>query len=248
MIKNENLLKNIYTGLLILLFLFIISTPVLVHRETSFIEEGTKEIVEASALIILIAIGYFINYLYKRKLIQREKELNDTLNYIGAVNLHISQISSIFDAITKYPENKKDLKFLFESLAERTLAGVKCDWVFFRIINITSGKTLTEYSKARGSAILLKNEISNNDLIEGKNPDDCKILTSNQENLNIRIFCVIPVKSLNKNQEVLIKAIINNLSMLYLIFKSNLVCQKDCRGNVCEFCRIFSNNKKAEKN
>jgi hypothetical protein len=44
-----------------------------------------------------------------------------------------------------------------------------------------------------------------------------------QENLNIKVFCVLPVDSLDDNQEVLIKAIVNNLGMLYLIFESAMV-------------------------
>jgi hypothetical protein len=141
-------------------------------------------------------------------------------NYIGAVNLQIEQTKSIFDTLTKYPESKRDLKYLFESLADKALAGVNADWVLFRIIDVKSGKTLTEYTKARGSAVLVKYEIGNKDLLEKKNFNGYRIVASMQENFNIKVFCVMPAESISENQEILLKAVVNNLGMLYLIFKS----------------------------
>jgi len=218
--KNENLLRNIYITLMVLLFALIVSTPLLINRGTSILNETIKEMIEAGMLFVLVVVGFIIYFLYKKKLKKREKELRETLNYIGAVNLQVDQIRSISDIITKYPESKKDFKFLFESLADRALAGVNSDWVLFRIIDMTSGKTLTEYTKARGPAVLLKCEVSNNDLLESKNPDGCRTVASMQENFNIKAYCVMPVKALSKNQEVLLGAIVNNLGMLYLIFES----------------------------
>jgi len=222
--QNENLLRNIFIILMIFLFLLIISTPILVSRGTaSFLDEKTKEIVEAGMLFVLVAIGFAIYFLYKRRLEQKEKQLNEILNYVGAINLQVDQIKSITDTLTRYPESKKDFKYLFESIAERALAAVNGDWVLFRIVDVDSGKTLTEYAKARGAAVLLKFEVSNKELLGNKNPADCRIVASIQENLRIRVFCVMPVEFLDKNQEVLLKAIVNNLSMLYIIFTSKAV-------------------------
>ena len=220
--KSENFLKNIYVSLMISLFALIISTPLLVNWKVTIFEEEIKETIEAAMLFVLVVIAFATRFLYKKKLEQREKELIETLNYVGAVNLQVDQIKSIFDTLTKYPESKKDFKYLFESLADKTLAGVNCDWVLFRIIDSASGKTLTEYTKARGPAVLLKYEIGNKDLLGGKSLSDCLAISSMQENLSIKVFCVMPISSLNSNQEVLIKAIVNNLGMLYLIFESTV--------------------------
>jgi hypothetical protein len=154
---------------------------------------------------------------------RREKELDETLNYIGAVNVQVDQITSIIDMISRYPESKKDFRYLFEALAQKALAGVASDWVLFRIIGVESGKTLTEYTKARGIAVLLKCELSNKDLLDKKYPEECRTIASTQENLSIKVFCVMPVKELSENQEVLLKAIVNNLCMLYLIFDTEAV-------------------------
>ncbi len=215
--EKENLLRNIYIGLLILLFGLIVFTPLLISHGISIFDE---EVIEAGMLFLLVVISFAIYSLYRKELRKREEELNETQSYIGSVNLEVEQIKSIFDVITKYPESKEDFKFIFEALAQRALAGVNSDWVLFRIIDIQSGKTLTEYTKARGAAVLLKSEISNKELMENKNPESCLAVASEQENLNIKVFCIMPVKQLNKNQEVLLKAIVSNLCMLYLVFDS----------------------------
>lgn len=215
--KREDLLKNIYIILMILLFIFTVLTPLLVSQGVSVIGE---EILESAMLFALGVIGFVIYSFYRKNLEQRERELNETFNYIGSVNLQVDQIKSIFDVLTKYPGSKKDFKYLFESLADKALAGVNSEWVLFRIIDSTNGKTLTEYTKARGSAVILKCEIKNSKLLESEALEGCYAVSSKEEKFNIKVFCVMPVQSLNENQEFLLKAIVNNLSMLYLIFKS----------------------------
>ncbi len=215
--EKENLLRNLYIVLMVLLFILIVLTPFFSKWGISIFDE---EIAEASMLFILVIIGFIIYSLYRRNLKQREAQLSEMSNYIGAVNLQMEQTRSIFDAFDRYPESKKDFRYLFESLADKALAGVDGDWVLFRIIDAASAKTLTEYAAARGSAVLLKYEISNRDLLENKNLDGYKIVASMQENFNIKVFCIMPVESISGNQEILLKAIVNNLNMLYLIFRS----------------------------
>lgn len=219
--SGEKLLRNIYLWLMIILFTLIISTPLLVYWKVPIsFDEELKETIEAIMLFILVAVAFAIRFLYKKRLKQNEEELHETLSYIGAVNLQVDQIKSIFDALTKFPENKKDFKYLFESLADKALGGVNCDWVLFRIIDSDSGQTLTEYTKTRKPGTALTCEIKNNKLLDGKILDGCHTVSSMQENFKIKVFCVMPVDSLDDNQKVLISAIVNNLAMLYLIFDS----------------------------
>lgn len=218
------MLRNIYIALMVLLFALMISTPLLVYWKVPIsFDEESKEIIEAVMLFVLIVIAFAIRFLYKKRLRQSEKELNETLSYVGAVNLQVDQIKSIMDVLTRFPESKKDFKYLFESLADKALGGVNCDWVAFRIIDSASGNTLTEFTKTRKPGITLTCEIKNNKLLEGKILEGCYTVSSMQENLNIKVFCVLPIEALDDNQEVLIKAIVNNLGMLYLIFESATV-------------------------
>ncbi len=218
--KSENLLKNIYIGLLALLSGTMVFTPLLIKDGVSIFSE---EMIETGILFLLVVTSFAVYSLYSRELKRRGKELDETLNYIGAVNIQTDQLKSIFDMLTRYPESKKDFKHLFESLAQKALASVNSEWVLFRIVDTNSGNTLTEYTRARGAAVLLKCEVSNKDLLENKNPEDCQTMVSTQENLSIRVFCVLPVKFLSENQKVFLRAVVNNLSMLYLIFESEAV-------------------------
>ncbi|MEK7160917.1 MAG: hypothetical protein AAB724_02725 [Patescibacteria group bacterium] len=221
--KSGNLLKNIYIVLMVLLFALIIATPHLIHWQAIFLSDGLKEIIEAGILSFLVIVAFITRFLYEKRLKQKEEELNETLKYIGAVNLQVDQIKSIFDTHTRYPENKKDFKSLFESLAKKVLAGVNCDWVLFRIISLTDGKTLTEYGKARSQAVVFKYEIKNDALLKNGILEGHCMVSSIQENFNTKVFCVVPVDSLSENQQVLIKAIVDNLGMLYVIFESAAV-------------------------
>ena len=48
----------------------------------------------------------------------------------------------------------------------------------------------------------------------------------NQENFNIKAFCILPVAAKDDNQEFLINSIVNQLEMLFIIFNS-LYYKKD---------------------
>ncbi len=210
-------IRRIYLFILVILFVLIVMAPYLIKEGISIFSE---EILEIITLTILLVIGILIHTFYQRELDKRQKKLDEAITYIGSINVQIGQIRTIFDDIPKYPENKNDLKDIFKNLANRVLGIINADWVLFRIIEISSGRTLSEYSQARGKAVLMKYEISNQGLIAGKDFDDYTVIESDQKNLDIKVYCVVPIKQLSGDQEVLIKAIINDLEMFYLIFSS----------------------------
>jgi len=192
-------------------------TPYLIREGISVFSE---ELIEAAALIFLSAAGYLAHSFYQKELKSHQQKLEEAFNYIGAINVQIGQIKAVFDDVPKYPENKNDLKDILKGLIDKVLGIVNADWTLFRVIEISSGRTLTEYSRARGKAVLLKHEISNKDLLDDVSLDNCTVIKSRQKNLDIKVYCVIPVKSISKNQKILIKAIVNDLGMFYLIFSS----------------------------
>jgi len=105
-------------------------------------------------------------------------------------------------------------------MTQRVLEVVPSDWVVIRVIDTKSGRTLTEQSASRGKAVLLKYEISNEDLLLGDEIDEYTVVVSNQENINIKTFCIIPEATTSKEQEVFINAIVNEVVLLYLVFTS----------------------------
>jgi hypothetical protein len=105
-------------------------------------------------------------------------------------------------------------------LAEKVLSVVNVDWITLRIINVDSLRTVREYSETRGNTVLLKHSISNKSVVTAESIDGYSIVSSDQSNLIIKVFCLIPSKSLTIEQKNIIKTIVNALEMLFIVFTS----------------------------
>lgn len=231
------MLEGIYIILLVCLFSLIISTPYLITNKVSLTNNILidEELVEGLLIALLLVIGSVVSRHYRKELdkyrgeitnlsVKRadaERRLTDAFKYIGAVNVQIEEIESLFLSLNKYPENKKDFKNSLNYLAQKVLGIVNVDWVIFRIINVESLKTLREYSKTRGNAVLLKHNVSNKSLIDAESIDGCDVISHNQKNLAIKVFCIIPsTDHITATQKGLIQTIVSALEMLFIIFAS----------------------------
>ena len=234
--KKTRLLRTGYVAILTLLFFSIVSLPYLMKGDLSLrgsliVEE---EIFEGVLIALLILVGYLVSRMYKKELDKYLQEveqlaiskrnlqnrLNDAFKYIGEVNVQIQGIKTVFSTLNKYPENRKDFGKILCLLAQKSLEIVNVDWIMLRIINTNNLRTLREHSRARGSAILLKHSISNRAMVSNEAIDDCSVVVSDQDNLIIKAFCVLPTEELTASQKTLIKAIVNELEMLFIIFSS----------------------------
>ncbi len=229
--KNLKILERIYFSLLIVLYLLIIFTPLFIRSGISFVRE---EFVEASIISLLIIISYYVLTLYRQEVDRNleklkelehkkkslEERLTEAFKYIGAINVQINEIRSAFAALNKYPENKKDYKYIMQFFAQKILGVVNAEWILLKIIDTTDNKTLREHVEVRGGAALLKYSFTNKDLIDGKIPSGYVLIRSSQENFTIKTICLLPVKRISKEARVMIQAIVNQLEMLFLIFAS----------------------------
>ena len=230
------LIEGIYITILVFLYALIICTPYIVANnallKNNILIEA--EYIEGFLITVLLVITYFVSIRYRKELdnyrshikelsvkkADVESRLSDAFNYIGAVNVQVEEIQSLFSSFKKYPKDKKDFKNSFHFLAEKVLCVVNVDWVIFRIISIDSLRTVREYSEMRGKAVLLKHNISNKSIITTETIDGCNIVSSEQSNLTIKLFCIIPSEALTTTQKNLIKTIVNALEMLFIVFTS----------------------------
>jgi len=193
-----------------------------------------EEIAEGAVIALLLIVGYLASILYKKEFDKYHKDLtelitcnydlenslNDAFSYIGEVNVQLLEIKSVFSALQKYPESRKDYRSVLIFLARKALGIVNVDWVMFRIVNPQSLRTIQEYSETRGSAILLKHNISNRAIVSNEAIADCSVVSSEQENLTIKAFCILPSGKLTENQIILLRAIVSEVEMLFIIFSS----------------------------
>ncbi len=235
--KRARLLQAGYLTILALLFFLIISTPYLIKSNFSMRESFIldEEIVEGLLIALLLGLGFLIPAIYKKELNKYfkrmdelatsksnlESRLDDAFKYIGKVNVQLLEIKSAFSALKKYPENQKDFARVLSFFAQKVMGIVNADWVMFRIVNKENLRTLREYSKPRATrTILLKHCISNRALVGNEAVDTYSVVASDQENSTLKVFCVLPAEKLTANQRLLIKAIVTEIEMLFIILTS----------------------------
>jgi hypothetical protein len=229
--SNIKLLERTYFWILVAILLLIVFTPYIIRSGFTLLEE---EIAEVVAIALLFTVGYVVLLVYRKEVKENRNDLNrlkqdkgvlenrlsEAFRYIGTVNIQIEEIKSIFSVIRKFPENKKDFQNILQFFAERTLSMVNAEWVIFRIIRTEDLDTLSENSETRGNALLLKHKISNRALASSEKFEGLTVVGSTQENFRIKTFCILPKEKLSSQGEIFVRAIVNQLEMLFVIFTS----------------------------
>lgn len=232
MTKNIKILERIYFSLLVVILLLIVFNNYLVSR--SFTHETMTSIVLSLGLF---AAAYIVYGLYRREVAKNleelenlkldkqslEEKIDEAFKYIGQLNIQIEEIRSVFSEIRKYPESKSELKFILDFLAGKVLAMTDAAWACFKVVEPTTNRILIEHCKPRGQdkprpEQAPRTEIPVSALLKREAPAGTMLIWPDQENLNLRVFCILPVEGLTKEQRVFIKAIVNQLEMFYLIF------------------------------
>jgi hypothetical protein len=229
--RSIKLLERAYFAILVAIFLLIVFTPFIIRSGFTLFDE---EIAEVAAIALFFTVGYVILYLYRKEAARNrneldrlkqdkgalEKRLNEAFDYIGTVNIQIEEIRSVFSDIRKFPENKRDFRYILQFLAEKALCMVNAAWVLLRIVDSQNLDTLSEYSESRGNAFLLNHKISNKHLVSNEKFEGLVVVQSGQGNFHIKTFCIIPKEKFSMDQEVFIRALVNQLEMLFIIFAS----------------------------
>jgi hypothetical protein len=233
---RPSFLQTLYLIIFIVLFAFIIYTPTLIKGPISlsskfFLEEETFEGV---LICILFIISIIIFNLYKREvgkqkeLINKinndkkkvEQRLNNSEQYIAIMNVQMQEIKSIFNTIDNYPETKEGLKKAFNFFGERVIGIVNCEWVLFRIVDFYNHRTICEHFGSRQGTSNNYPHVSNKMIIENQPVLPFTYVISSPKNLNIVVFCVMPVDKVSNDQQLFVQAIINEITKLFVILNS----------------------------
>ncbi|MCX6122266.1 MAG: hypothetical protein NTX44_11720 [Ignavibacteriales bacterium] len=234
---HASVVQTIYFIIYLALSSVIIFTPILikgsVYITKSFIID--EEIAEVILLAILFSLNIMIFKLYKREASRQEEfikkinndkktteeKLYDSLSYIGKVNVQIEEIKTIFNTANTYPETKNEFKKTFRFLSERVLGIVNTNWALLRIINSNTQRTISECFETRHGFSCPYPHISNKMIIEKQLIPSCTTVISNSKNLNILVYCTMPIDQINNDQQIFIQAIINEIIMLFIILNSS---------------------------
>ena len=234
---KKSYFQVLYLIFFLILFSIIILTPILINGSVKFtgnliVEE---EIAESVLLCILLSLSLVMSYQYKGEIYKQkglikkiendkktaEEKLIESFKYIGKINVQIQEINSIYNNINIYPETKNDFKKTLNFLSERVLGIVNTDWVLFRIIDRNNQRTISEHLKTRGDVSYHYPHISNKMIIEEQSISTITSIISNPPNLNIIASCNLSIDKIDKDQRIFIKAIVNELTMLFVILNSS---------------------------
>ena len=212
-------LKYLYAGSIFILAFFAILTPLFITDGFSIIDE---ELLETIIIAFLFTIGFILNRIYEKELRLNKKQLTQAWMHVGENNVLTESFQKSLLNINRFPDNKKDLNLLLNDISQKILAMINCQFISFRIIKPKEIKTLCEYSQARNPYENPEIKISSKQLLNNEKSDNYEIITSSITNPNIMVYCIISKIKINKYQKIFIQKIINDLTMIYLIYKSGL--------------------------
>lgn len=219
MIKNTSLktLKNFHLVTVLTLFVLVILTPFVIRGGVSIFSE---EIIESSLLVVIFVSYFLLDSVYNRELQKKQEELAETFKYIGQMNVKLEAIDFLGDSEVAIPTSKNELKDVFGKFSEIALGTVATPYVYYRIVENISGKTLFEYSRGRNNQPVPIFECSNKDLINGTLADHRSVISSKYKNSQNTIYCILPVENISSTETTLLQALQNYLAAIYIIYVS----------------------------
>ena len=110
--------------------------------------------------------------------------------------------------------------FILTYFGQRILGIVSSNWVLIRIINCSTQRTISEHFEARMHQEPVYPQISNKKIVENRQLDSHTTVIYSPDNLEILVFCVLPADKISQDERILIEAIIDELTKLFVIINS----------------------------
>lgn len=224
----------------IVLFVLVVSIPAFIQRGTElFAEETVESFFLTLGLLAILYIFRHYDYFMKKKeeealllnskLKTREKELLDSFQYLGKVNVQISMIKSLLEKM-EIPKSKNRLKEIYGELLHLVCGITGRKRAFLRIINLETGRTLSEQFVSEEGGLEEFNLKAGNIDLANKFKEKEKIAVpgysvvfSHSENFFIKAFVFIPDGEIKKdytNEENFLEAVASQCEILFLLFSS----------------------------
>ena len=227
-VRRTKYMVTAYMLTLGLLFIVVVATPLFIRGHVSLtkkiiIEEDT---LEALLIAILLGLAYTVHRAYRREL-ENLKKSNagliishaEAFKYIGKVNIQLQELQAIFSEFQWYPETKTEFQRILSSAARKVRGIVRADWILIRIINQNNFNTITEHLESISERTYPQVQISNRALVEDKIIEESfKIVCSHKNNLAVNVVFIIPIKTLGREEKILIEMIAGELEKLFIIF------------------------------
>ena len=232
-IKTLRYLRAAFLAIVGLMLLLIAATPLLVPRRIALFDRFVFEenAIETVLILVLFALAYLASRAYRTAVAAYKKRLlrlaadrsvmadrlSDAFRYIGTVNVQLQEIRSVFSGLKRLPENRRQFKDLMGMFGSKILGMMNVDWVTIRIIDQRKLRTIVEHREVRNIQPVVDPHISNRAVVEGKPVAGCVIVTDVKDNLSVVAACILPLDHLDKEETILLQALVDEIEMLFII-------------------------------
>lgn len=227
---------------LLVLFFLVISVPKFIQKGTRFFSEETVEsfFLTLGLLAILYIFRHYDYFMKKKeeeaillnsKLKNREKQLLNSFQYLGKVNVQISMIKDLLEKM-EVPKSRNRLKEIYGELLHLVCGATGRKCAFLRVINLENGRTLSEqyfFSEENSNINNFQIKVGNIDLAnkfkekERIEVSGYSVFYSPSENFFVKAFVFIPDEDRKKdytNEENFLEAVASQCEILFLLFNS----------------------------
>ncbi|MEI6379176.1 MAG: hypothetical protein WCO55_05975 [Candidatus Falkowbacteria bacterium] len=231
--NRTRLLRFIYGGIGLILLILAISIPQLIHTGTDFNNYTIAKEVLQEILIAAMAASIWLSAKFYQKNMEQlkriralkadkgelEANLLEAVKHIGSMNVQLDAVRGALTSVKEYPKSKEDFKNVLAFFAEKLMVIANADWLIIRLIDSVNGRTIREHVEIRGNQNINRPEVRDQCLLSGECDGFCAV-SSDQDNLTIKAFCALPEMDIKKGQADLIKAVLNQLEMIFIIYSS----------------------------
>jgi len=238
-IRRPNHLIGFYFSILLILLVCVSATPLLIRHGIALTSRLVieEDMVETAMILSLFGVSFLILMRFMRQLqayqaavnkavIEKSslvERLTDAFQYIGRVNVEIHEIESALCGIAFYPQSRKEFRRLLDQLALKALTIAAAPWLVVRMIDRQSGQTANEHSVWKEGGDVPAHTLGNRDILDGNRHDGLQTIGPRQQNLDLLTVIILPEPTLSKEKIILLSAILNQIEMLFLLFRAGCI-------------------------
>jgi uncharacterized protein YeeX (DUF496 family) len=238
-IWKRNYIVGFYFSILLVLLLCVSTTPLLIRHGISITDHlmVEEEVLETVLILALLGISFLILIRFTNRLKAYQQAVNravhdksklvsrltEAFRYIGRVNVEIQEIESVLCGVAFYPQSKREFRRLVDQLASRAMTIADVPWLVVRMVDRHSGHTVSEHAVQLSQGGLPSITVGNRALIDGRPVDGLQTIGPRQHNLDLLTVFILPASAISKEKIVLLTAILNQIEMLFIFYRSGCI-------------------------
>jgi hypothetical protein len=239
---KPNYLIGFYFSTLLALLLCVSTTPLLIRHGIAITDRFMieEEVLETIMILVLFGISFLVmirminrlnSYRQTAESAVQEKSrlisrLADAFRYIGRVNVEIQEIESALCGVAFYPQSKKEFRALVDKLASKAMTIAAAPWLVVRMIDRDGGQTVNEHTVWHPGATPPPSTAGNRAILDGARIDGLQTIGPRQHNLDLLTVMIFPAGAVSKEKTILLTAILNQIEMLFVFYRSGCVKPK----------------------